>query len=407
MARQHAGDRVHLRVFETGLQPETADGQAVPGGRLDHLRARLARRVGVVEDKAPPTEGDLPLELGDEPGQPAAALVAVEPQRAVTHPLLGERALAGRGHAHHQHDLAGASRHGRSAAAFPAELTRGGNALVETPAVLVVEGDRGGAHRGQQRLDARRARDRHDQRRQLPQPRERDLEGRRGVTRRELDEHRVAREPRAPVAPAERPIREQRDLLGEAARRDPVPKAVVVEHAQLDLHGVDLGEAERLLELAQAHVGEADPFDRPVALERGKRADARGERHARVGRVELVERDALDLERTSARGARGDQAPGAAVRQPAAVGPGEAALRRDQHGSPVALPRGERASEEPLVVAHFGRVVAVCVGGIEKIDTGLERSSASAVVSSRPASVESRMQPRPSLGPSGSLSSRS
>ena len=46
-------------------------------------------------------------------------------------------------------------------------------------------------------------------------------------------------------------------------------------------------------------------LDEPVALQRGERPHAGGERRARIGRVELIELDALDAERAPARFARG------------------------------------------------------------------------------------------------------
>jgi len=174
------------------------------------------------------------------------------------------------------------------------------------------------------------------------------------------------------VARTERPVREQRDALGDAACRDAVPEAVVVEHAQLDLHGVDLRDPERLLQLLEADVAEADPLDGPVALEGGERAHARAERCARIGRVELIERDAVDAERAAARCAGRDQVARTPVRHPAALGPRQAALRRDEDPRAVAAPGGERPRDQPLVVAGLAFVEAVGVGRVEEVHARVE-----------------------------------
>ena len=57
----------------------------------------------------------------------------------------------------------------------------------------------------------------------------------------------------------------------------------------------------------------------PVALQRRERAHAGRERHARIGRVQLIEIDAIDAERRAAGRAGRDQVARAAVRDPAAV----------------------------------------------------------------------------------------
>ncbi len=145
-----------------------------------------------------------------------------------------------------------------------------------------------------------------------------------------------------------------------------------MEHAQLDLDRVDLREPERLLELLQADVAETDALDEPRALERGESAHAGGERRARVGRVELVERDALDSERAPARLAGGDQVARAAVGHPAALGPHEPALRRGDDPRTVAVPGCERPGDQPLVVAGLARVEAIGIGAVEKVDPRVE-----------------------------------
>ena len=88
---------------------------------------------------------------------------------------------------------------------------------------------------------------------------------------------------------------------------DAAQKAVVVPHAQLDLHRSYLGDLLRLLDLRHVDVAQPDAFDPAIALERGQCADARRQRRSRIGCVQLIQLDALDAERPPARLARGDQ----------------------------------------------------------------------------------------------------
>src|SRR5256885_1079397 len=61
------------------------------------------------------------------------------------------------------------------------------------------------------------------------------------------------------------------------------------------------------------------------------------------------------------------------IRQPAALRPGEAPFGGNQDARSVAVPRGERASDQPLVVTDVGFIEAVGVGGIKEGDTRIER----------------------------------
>ena len=93
-----------------------------------------------------------------------------------------------------------------------------------------------------------------------------------------------------------------------------------------------------------------------VALQRRERADAGRERRARIGRVQLVEVDALDAERAPAGLARGEQMARAAVGDPAPVRPRQPALGGDADARSIAAPRRERAGDQPLVVPALGLV---------------------------------------------------
>ena len=170
----------------------------------------------------------------------------------------------------------------------------------------------------------------------------------------------------------------------------------IVPRAQLDLHGGDGRDVERLAQLAEGDVAQADLLDQPVALQRGQRAHAGGESRARIGRVELVQGDARDAQRLAAgRAGRGEVAR-AAVRDPAPARPREPALGRDAHARRVALPGGERPRDQALVVPDLARVPGVGIGGVEEGDAGVEgrvQRSPAPAPSSRSGAVERRIPP--------------
>ncbi len=138
-------------------------------------------------------------------------------------------------------------------------------------------------------------------------------------------------------------MHDQRDALCHTAGGDTVPQLVVVKDADLDLDRVDPGEPQRLFELPLADVAQADALDEPVPLEGGKGANARGEGRAGVGSVELVQRETFDAEGTATGRAGGDQVAGPPIRNPAALGAGEPALRRDLDPRAVTAPGRESA----------------------------------------------------------------
>ena len=130
----------------------------MPLRRLDHVAARGARQVGVVEHDAPSASGERLVERLRELLQAAAPLVAVE-----THVLAGTQLLrcarfAGARYAHHENHLALAQR------LPPSARNR-----------LALDLDRRRARRRPRRLRAARAGNRDDHGRESEQPCEREL----------------------------------------------------------------------------------------------------------------------------------------------------------------------------------------------------------------------------------------
>ncbi len=186
------------------------------------------------------------------------------------------------------------------------------------------------------------------------------------------DERGVVQEPPPLLGAAERTMGQEQEAPLRAQLDQAAAKARVVPRAQLHLHRRDGREVERLAQLAEGHVAQADLLDEAVALEGGQRAHAGGQRGARIRRVELVQEDALDAQRFPAGRAGGGEVARAAVRDPSSARAGEPALGGDAHARPLALPGGERPCDQPLVVPGLARVPAIRVGGVEQGDAGVQ-----------------------------------
>ena len=154
---------------------------------------------------------------------------------------------------------------------------------------------------------------------------------------------------------------------------DAAQNLAIAKHVQLDLHRVDRGDLQRPLDLTAAHVAEPDPLDRARAFQAGKRAYAGPERRARIGRVQLIERDAFDAERAPAGMTRRRQMRGPAIGDPLSARTRQPALRGDDDARTVAGPGLERTGDDPLVVPHIGLIKAVGVRRVEEGGAGVER----------------------------------
>ena len=112
---------------------------------------------------------------------------------------------------------------------------------------------------------------------------------------------------------------------------------------------------------------------RPLAFQIGKRANARRQRHTRVGGMELIEVDPLHTKRAAAVFDRRGQVFRPAVRHPAPARARQAALGGDDDGGSIARPARQGASDEPFVVTAFVVRPAIRVRGVEEGDAGIER----------------------------------
>ena len=256
-------DHVHLRLRERRVEPHASHAGAVTRRRVDHVAARCAGRVRVVEDDPPRARRERLLELVRKRAKRPAALVAVEAEVAACAVLLRDTALSGTGDPHDEHDLGRARR--RRGGADRARRN-------QTRSLAGAELERRGARGRARGLRPAGARDCDDVRAEAEQPRERDLGGCRAVRLRDLAEHLPAGEARRAARPAERRMRDQRDTRLGASLDQADAERPVVDHAQGNLHRGDRSEPERFVQLTAVHVREADARHQAVLDEPGERA---------------------------------------------------------------------------------------------------------------------------------------
>ena len=304
---------------------------------------------------------------GSEVRERAAGLVAVEPLVPARDQVARERALAGRGQAHHEHDVAVGVVRRAALRARDAQEPRGGEARVERRPVAVRQRD--AARRATARVSGRVG----------PGSGVTTGESRRATPARPPRRTRrdAARPPRPPGSrasrarlrgPAERTVREQADAVLRAVLGDAAAEARVVPRATARPARTRPRRASRASRsCATRDVAEPDVLDEPVALERRQRAHAGRERDRRVGRVELVQEDAVDAERRAGSPRRpragGGRARPAPSGRPGATSPPFVATRTRRR---VAAPGCEGARDQALVVPGLGRVAAVRVRGVEQ-----------------------------------------
>src|SRR5262245_1517926 len=90
---------------------------------------------------------------------------------------------------------------------------------------------------------------------------------------------------------AERTVGAQPETVRDAVRRNAAQDRRIGPDAELDLDGADLRDAPRFFDLPDGDITETDCVNQAIALQRGERPDARREWRARIGRVQLIERD--------------------------------------------------------------------------------------------------------------------
>ena len=190
------------------------------------------------------------------------------------------------------------------------------------------------------RLDPCRSGNWHDEFAEIQEPGNRDVLGRHAMPARHLGEHRIRLQLTLLLDAAKRPVSDQLNAMLDAELHDAAQQLAIVEHVQLDLDGVDLDNPARQLDLPAADVAQADPIDGAGAFERRQRADTGGERRAWIGRVQLIEVDALDPERAAAGLARRRQMAGAAVGHPLPARTRQSAFRGDDDAGAIAGPGG-------------------------------------------------------------------
>ncbi len=364
---------VDLRVFDRRGEPDRANRQAdsLRGG--NHGCARFSRHVGVVENNRRVAGLDRPLERRNQRLERAASLVAIQTVIAIGNVAPGQRALSGAGNAHDEDNVTARGHRYDAARRSGADDSAVREPLVELAAIGVGQLDAAGARDRCDVLEPARSGNRNDERREVGEPRQRNLTRGRVVMVSDAAQHGIGGHTVATLRPAQWSIRQDRDVVRQAVLDDTAGHRRVVADAERDLHRVDRDDAAGLLDLADGDVAQADAFDQAVAFERGKRPDARGQRRSRVGCMQLVEREPIDAERTTTGAGRFREMTAAAVGDPLPIGPAQPALRGNDDDRSIAMPCGDRFGNQPLVIAGLGVVMAVGVGGVEQRDSAGER----------------------------------
>ena len=272
------------------------------------------------------------------------------------------------------------------------------HALGEPIAILVVQHDRRGARDRRRRLRPRAARQRRDEIGDIEERRQGDL-GRCGaVACGDVPQHAVTFGSGAAPLAAERAMRRIGMSCATQCPTTP-PRIASSHHAELDLHGRDRRDGAGLFDLADGDVALADRLDEPVASQVLERPDARRQRRAWIGRVQLIELEALDAERYRlARQAsvRWRARPSVTHRPPGRVMPPLVATTT----SGCRRTTGAAPGRSAVRCAPLRRIAGMRVGRVEQTDSSIERawSTATARPSSRSAAVDRRMQPIPIRG---------
>ena len=119
-----------------------------------------------------------------------------------------------------------------------------------------------------------------------------------------------------------------------------------------------------LLDLVDIHVAQTDMPALARPLQSGKSLDAFLERHAGVGRMELIEPDLVDAECAEAAFARFPNVLRRSVSGPLAAGPSQPGLRGNANSIAI-RPVPNNRSDQPLVVTEVAVIEAVDIGGVD------------------------------------------
>jgi hypothetical protein len=228
--------------------------------------------------------------------------------------------------------------------------------------VVLAELERGGTCGRTRGLRPPRTGDRDDVRRQLEQPRERDLRRRRSEPRSDVGQYSVPCKRRRAARAAERRMGDNGDAGLGAPLDDASPDGTVVDDAQRDLHRRDRSKRERLVEPAAVDVRDADARHEPLVGEPCQRADRRRPGRPRIRRVDEVEVDRDAVERREACLAVAADRLRPPVRHPPVADARHPALGDDAHAAPGAG-APQRGREQRFVVG-------VRAGSVEHGDAG-------------------------------------
>lgn len=147
----------------------------------------------------------------------------------------------------------------------------------------------------------------------------------------------------------------------------PTSKRSVVEWIERNLDGRDIGQVERLLQLAAIDICHPDPPHEALVENPRQRANGSGPRSTWVGCMEEVQVDRQTLQCEEAVFTVGENCLGPPIRYPLIVGSRHTPLRHDPRLiGRTTLAKG--AAEQSLVMSHFDHAASISVCGVEDRD---------------------------------------
>ena len=124
----------------------------------------------------------------------------------------------------------------------------------------------------------------------------------------------------------------------------------VIENAERDLNGRDVGELERLIQLATVDIGDSNVPHHAFVEQPRQRAHRRSPRRSRIGSMDEVKVDRQSVQRSEARFTVGENDAGATIGDPRVAGSRHAALRHDARVV-LRATAAKRAGQQSFVVS--------------------------------------------------------
>ena len=173
------------------MESQTPDGNAAPRPGLHDFRARLAGHIGVVDNDSPHAGGEGGVERRHEIAQTAAGIITIQARISTGGKGLSKRRLAGARQPHDEDHVGVLSERRRRTAWRRSAAIGRRKALVEGLPIFVAQLDSMRTADRSSGLDTRHPWQGHDDRREIEEPGQGNLERRGIMGSRDLLQHRI------------------------------------------------------------------------------------------------------------------------------------------------------------------------------------------------------------------------